>query len=247
MAYKDILQNWQDLRIQTETDLDKKLHDFSILFAYNSGKMKNKEFQLVDTKGIFENGKVHSFSGDVRTLFEQQNQKDCYSILKSKIIEKEPLSIDLMKLIHFELTKGTYDERPFLDNRRASEFKIYDYIVCRNEVGSVADNVGDELTELLNDVHVYCKKDVLKVAVYLHLVFLQIHPFTDGNGRVGRMLMNYFLMINDHPPIIIYEEDQLEFYKALECFDINEDIDPMVEFLKKECVKTWFEYEFSTI
>lgn len=244
MTYNDTVQNWLDLNIKTETDIDNELRNFRILFAYHSGKMKNKEFKIADTKGIFENGKVISFTGDVRTLFEQQNQKDCYDILKSKIPRKEPISIDLMKLIHFELTKGTYEERSFLDNRRSSEFKIYDYIICRNEVGSDADNVGFELTELLNDVRVYCRKDILKVAAYLHLVFMQIHPFTDGNGRVGRTLMNYFLMINDHPPIIIFEEDQMEFYQALECFDIRENIDPMVELLKKECVKTWNECVF---
>lgn len=63
--------------------------------------------------------------------------------------------------------------------------------------------------------------------------------FADGNGRLGRVLANYILMINDLPPIIIYNEDKKYYYAALEKFDIEEDIGSMVEFFKYEMEKTW--------
>lgn len=59
------------------------------------------------------------------------------------------------------------------------------------------------------------------------------------NGWIGRVLVNYFLMINDLPPIIIYNEDKKYYYLALEKFITKEDINLMVEFLKYEMIKTW--------
>lgn len=67
----------------------------------------------------------------------------------------------------------------------------------------------------------------------------QIHPFADGNGRVGRTLMNYYLMIHDLPPVIIYEEDKNYYYDALEEFDEKDNLEPTIEFVKYEMEKTW--------
>ena len=63
--------------------------------------------------------------------------------------------------------------------------------------------------------------------------------FADGNGRVGRALLNYYLMINNRPPVIIYEEDKKNYYEALNVFDEKLVIDDLYEFLKQQCVKTW--------
>jgi len=66
-----------------------------------------------------------------------------------------------------------------------------------------------------------------------------IHPFADGNGRVGRTLLNYFLMTRNHPPLIIYDEDKALYYAALEAYDKSEDIEPMHDFLRRETEQTW--------
>ena len=106
MDYGQIIKQWQSYNINKESDIDKYLHNFRILFAYNSGKIENGEINYYDTREVFENGRVSSFTGNVRTLFEQQNQKDCYEILKSKIISKEKISVDLIKQIHLNCAKG---------------------------------------------------------------------------------------------------------------------------------------------
>ena len=76
-------------------------------------------------------------------------------------------------------------------------------------------------------------------AAYFHAKFENIHPFADGNGRAGRLLMNYLLLLWDHPPIIIHEEDRRDYYAALERFDAAQSLEPLVEFLKAQTVKTW--------
>lgn len=109
--YEEAVKLWQSWNIQTEADLALRLDSFRILFAYHSGKIENDEINYHDTREIFENGKVINYTGSTRTLFEQQNQKTCYELLRPKILAKEPLSLPLVRTIHRTLTEGTYDEQ----------------------------------------------------------------------------------------------------------------------------------------
>jgi Fic family protein len=176
----------------------------------------------------------------VLALFEQQNQKLCYELLKEKIIGEKSLNIQLIKEIHKVLTSGTYDERRYIANKeRPGEFKKHDYVTGIHEVGSAVDNVESDLTELIEEINYYSGKDILKAAAYLHARFEDIHPFADGNGRVGRTLMNYYLMTHNHPPLIVYDEDKRMYYECLQKYDEAEELNSLYKFLKYETEKTW--------
>lgn len=238
--YDQIMKMWQGFGVSTEADIDMRLHSFRVLFAYNSGKIENDKIDYHDTRAIFENGRVLNYTGDTRTLFEQENQKLCYEFLKRKIISKEPLSTALILETHAILTSGTYDERRFLElGERPGTFKKHDYVTGREEVGSLPGDVEADLDDLLSEVAEHVQKDALKVAAYFHARFEYIHPFADGNGRVGRTLMNYYLMTCEHPPIVIHDDRKVEYYDALECYDRSEDLEPLYAFLHKETCSTW--------
>lgn len=66
-----------------------------------------------------------------------------------------------------------------------------------------------------------------------------IVPLPDGNGRVGRLAMNYFLVLHDHPPVIIHEEGRKGYYAALETWDVRQELEPLREFLKGQTEKIW--------
>ena len=72
-----------------------------------------------------------------------------------------------------------------------------------------------QLVQEINEGYLNSDEEILKVAAYLHNMIEQIHPFADGNGRLGRTLLNYFLMINNLSPIIIYNKDKNYYYKVL--------------------------------
>lgn len=238
--YVSVLSKWQQQKAAVESDIDRVLHNFRILFAYHSGKIENDRIDYHDTHEIFENGKISSYTGDIRTLFEQQNQKDCYDFLKPKIARREPLSLELVKQVHFELTKGTYDERRYnVNEERPGEFKKHDYVVGRYDVGSPAENVHKEIAEIVSEINAAAAADILTAASYFHGAFENIHPFADGNGRAGRTLMNYYFMISGHPPIVVHEERRGEYYNALDSFHLKEDIAPLKAYFKSECVQTW--------
>ena len=122
--YETVLKIWQGWNIRSVSDLELHLDSFRILFAYHSGKIENEHITYHDTREIFENGQVVGYTGDTRTLFELQNQKVCYDFLKSKMIEREPLSIPLILEVHRILTAGAYDERRYIvHGERPGEFK----------------------------------------------------------------------------------------------------------------------------
>lgn len=242
-TYKEVIEYWQKRKIDSTEKLKTVLDSFSILFAYNSGKIENSEITYHDTREIFENGKVINFTGDLRTLYEITNQKHCFEFLIDKIIAKEPISEEFIKKIHKLLTKGTYDERRYLVNEeRPGEYKKHDYVTGRNEVGSSAADVQLDIQNLVEEVTSVSKSDtesVIKIASYFHNVIEEVHPFADDNGRLGRTLTNYILMINNLPPLIVYDEDKKYYYAALEKFDEEDDLSPMIEFFKYEMEKTW--------
>lgn len=241
--YTDVITYWQSLKIDSKEKLENVLDNFRILFAYNSGAIENAEITYHDTREIFENGKVISFTGKLRTIFEISNQKTCYEYLLDKIIKKEKISENLIKKVHELLTIGTYDERRYiLNGERPGEYKKHDYVTGREEVGASANEVAKEIANLLNEVNsvnTNNAEDIIKIATYFHNKFENIHAFVDGNGRVGRTLTNYILMINNMPPLIVYDEDKKYYYAALEKYDKEDDIKSMIEFFKYEMEKTW--------
>jgi Fic family protein len=238
--YSRVISLWQSYKIASAADLDKYLGSFRILFAFHSGKIENEEITYHDTRDIFENGMVVNYTGSPRTLFEQQNQKLCYGVLKEKIVSKEPLSMELAKEVHRVLTSGTYNEHRYISNEeRPGEFKKHDYLTGVHEAGSAAENAANDLLELIVEVNAYEGKDVLKAAVYFHASFEFVHPFADCNGRVGRTLMTYYLMTHNHPPLIVYDEDKQMYYECLQKYNEAEELNPLYEFLKYETEKTW--------
>ena len=230
----------QKISIKSVEDLESELMNYNTLFAYHSNKIENDEITYHDTRDVFEDGQVRSFSGSPKTLFMIQNQLDCYHLLKEKIVNKEPITKELIKEMHFELTKGTYDhKRYFINHERPGEFKKHDYIVGVKEVGCLHEYVDEEIDLLINEIEENKGQDPLIVGCYLHAMFENIHPFADGNGRVGRTLLNYYLLINDVAPIVIYENDRNRYYKCLEAFDEHEDLTPLMQFVEESQKKTW--------
>lgn len=239
MEYIDVLDFWKKQDITNSAQLKAILKSFSFIFAYNSGKIENEEITYYDVKEIFDKNGVTSYTGSTKTLFEIQNSKSAHEEILKLFDKKESITEELLKHIQKVLTAGTYDERRCQLGERPGEYKKHDYVTGKNEVGASVEDVADEIDELLDELSNIDDEKALIAAAYFHAKLENIHPFSDGNGRVGRLMMNYFLLIHNHPPIVIFEEDRKEYYEALEDFDENIKLDKLVEFLKEETIKTW--------
>lgn len=240
ITYEEVVSRWKARQIGTAGSLEEVLSNFRILFAYHSNKIEGAGLDIHQTREIFENGRVINYTGDTRALFETSNQKTCFENLKERIAEDEPVTPGLVKSIHGDLLNGCYDEARWARGERPGEYKKHYYGVG-DDVGVSPEDVPAEMEFICRQVQ-ECggdENEILTAAAYLHCNFENIHPFADGNGRVGRTLMNYFLMIHDMPPAVIYEEDKETYYLSLAVFDKTEKLDGFIEFLKEETVKTW--------
>lgn len=241
ITYEQVLNQWRARPLSTLADIDTLLSNYRILFAYHSNKIENAGVSLQQTREIFENGRVINYTGDTRALFETQNQKECYEFLKQHILDKTAVTSDFIREVHKILNYGCYDESRWSKGERPGIYKKHYYGVGEN-AGVLPEDVPEEIDFLCAQLSDFSSDDpekILKAAAYLHCNFENIHPFTDGNGRTGRTLMNYFLMIHDVPPTILFEEDKETYYLALAVFDQTENPDGFVQFLKEQSIKTW--------
>lgn len=242
MNYNEIIEKWKQKNIQTTEDLKQSLSSYRIIFAYHSGVIENPEITYYNTREIFENGKVINYTGDIRTLYEIENQKKCFDFLADRIVKKESISTELILDIHKKLTQGTYDEVRWKKGERPGAFKLNDYCVADGQ-GALPEEVPGEIAELCEELEEVPDRgeNILKAAAYAHCKFENIHPFADGNGRVGRILMNYFLMIHGYPPVVFYNETKDVYYNALGYYDKTGEVLPFVDYMKSAMEQTWTE------
>ena len=124
---------------------------------------------------------------------------------------EEPLSESLIKQLHLLLKTGTSDSQK-------EWFAVGDYKRLPNEVGGIETSPPQEVhREMKNLISGYnhCKKKVLEHILDFHVRFEQIHPFQDGNGRVGRLIMFKECLANGIVPFIITDELKLFYYRGL--------------------------------
>lgn len=263
-----IAEAWKKRKIDSVYALDAALSNYRVLFAYHSNKIENAGLNLYQTREIFENGRVISYTGDLRALFETGNQKECYDFLREYIVNKTQVTPEFICQVHGILMHGCYNESRWQQGERPGEYKKH-YYLCDAPKGAlpaqstsrsdlscallhgVGEDAGVAPEEAASAIQDLCMElqeaeekadsleNILNIAGYFHLSFENIHPFADGNGRVGRTLINYILLVHGMPPVIIFDEDRETYYMALAVFDKSGKIDGFVRFIKEECVKTW--------
>ena len=238
-SYTKALALWRRKGIRTDAELAEALSSHSIAFAFHSGKSENDRITFHDTREIFEHDGVTAYTGDLRTLFEIRNAREAYELFLQAFRDRRPLDETLIQDFQRRLTYGTYDSRRWQLGERPGAYKRRDYVTGRGEVGAAPEDVAEEMAELLAELEDAGPEQSLTAAAYFHAKFENIHPFADGNGRTGRLAMNYLLALRDHPPIIIHEEDRRDYYGALEAWDEAQTLEPLRAFLQAQLEKTW--------
>ena len=237
--YEKAVALWQRRNVTNDAQLAEALNGHSIAFAYHSGKIENEQITYHDTREIFEHDGVTSYTGDLRTLFEIRNAKEANELFLNSFNERRPINEALVKEFQYSLTKNTYDTRRYQLGERPGEFKRHDYVTGKEEIGAAPEDVEEEMSELLAEIQDITEANALIAAAYFHAKFENIHPFADGNGRTGRLVMNYLLVLHNHPPIVIHEEDRRAYFDSLEAWDSAQELKPLTEFLKEQTAKTW--------
>lgn len=172
--------------------------------VYNSNAIENSTLTLEDTEKIIEGGELNR-DVNIREVFEAKNLAE----VTTKILEKSgrKLTLNLILDLHRLLLSN-------INNNIAGRFRTgKEWVRVGNHLGANPIFVGSLIQELVdnynNDENLY----FLDKIAYFHAEFETIHPFTDGNGRIGRVLINLQLMNLGLPPIIIQNKSKhTEYY-----------------------------------
>lgn len=238
MNYADVLKWWQNKELKTVDDYEQVLNNFQIVFACNSINIEGDNLSYHTTREVFEEKPISESGVIPRLIFEARNQKFAFKSILRCLEKRVTLSVELLKKLHFVMLYGSYDQRRWDKGERPGEFKVGDYCIGISEEGSAPEEVESDIKELFDEVNEF-EGDPIVAAAYMHARFETIHPFADGNGRVGRTLLNYYLMLKNYPPMIIHNEDKNVYFMALEAYDRLGEINGLQLFFIEQTIKTW--------
>ena len=186
-------------------------HKTQIDLTYNSNHIEGSRLTHDQTRYIFETNTIGIEGESVRVddIIETTNHFRCIDLIIDRAEEK--LTESLIKELHLILKSGTSDSRK-------DWFTVGDYKRLPNEVGgnetTAPEDVHREIKALLKEYNSKKQKSFEDI-IDLHQRFEAIHPFQDGNGRVGRLVMFKECLANGYVPFIITEELKMFYYRGL--------------------------------
>ncbi len=186
-------------------------HRTQIDLAYNSNHIEGSRLTHEQTRYIFETNTIGMTDEivNVDDIVETVNHFRCLDYIIDHA--EEPITEGLIKQLHRLLKTGT-------SVSQKEWFAVGDYKRLPNEVGGMETcspkEVHREMKNLISSYN-HCKRKVLANILDFHVRFEQIHPFQDGNGRVGRLIMFKECLANGIVPFIITDELKLYYYRGL--------------------------------
>lgn len=186
-------------------------HKIQIELTYNSNHIEGSKLTHDQTRYIFETNTigVENNALNVDDIIETANHFKCIDMIIDNATYK--LTEKFIKEIHFTLKSGTSDSRK-------DWFNVGEYKKLPNEVGGMMtaspETVEQKIKELLKSYN-QKSEHTLEEIIDFHYQFESLHPFQDGNGRVGRLIMFMQCLKNNIVPFIIDEELKMFYYRGL--------------------------------
>ena len=179
--------------------------------VYNSNAIENSTLSLEETERILLE-QMLSRNVSVREVFEAKNLARVTEYKRNKVKDSE-LNNDLILLFHQMLMGGIDDSIAGRFRRRGEYVRVGAHIAPAPE--QVERMMGNILVEYSSDLDSY----FLDKMARFHLDFEVIHPFCDGNGRIGRVLINYQLLKLGLPRVIIRDSEKKTYYRAFKDYE----------------------------
>jgi len=215
--YKAALGKEALVKLLSETEVAEQV--------YNSNAIENSTLTLEETEKILLQINLDRYINE-RELFEAKNLARVVEYINDRAKEQE-LGLNLILFLHKMLISNIRDDV-------AGRFRRENEFV---RVGNhIAPNPKEVIALLENALVAYqsaSHENIIKRISRLHLAFENIHPFVDGNGRIGRVINNYLLIREGFVPINIKFIDRAKYYEAFKEFDLKGEVRIMEEIVGK--------------
>uniref|UniRef100_UPI003BEF2648 Fic family protein n=1 Tax=Burkholderia arboris TaxID=488730 RepID=UPI003BEF2648 len=186
-------------------------------WTYHSNAIEGNTLTLRETKVVLEGITVGGKS--LREHFEATNHRDAIVYVENIVAKAEALSEWQIRNIHSLVLKG-------IDAEEAGRYRRENVVIAgASTTPPDFMHLPAEMAALIDWYEAAGNRHPVERAAELHTRFVKIHPFIDGNGRTGRLLLNFELMKAGYPPAIIRKEDRLAYYDSLDIACLSDDYD----------------------
>lgn len=200
-------------------------------FAYNSNKIEGSQLTKEQTASLFETGTVMS---DGTTVYRAKDIEEAngHFMMFTRSIQTIQTSLceDLIKEFHKCLKQGVFED--IANGYPIGQYKSRVNIVWDIETVS-PDKVSDEMNKLIMQYHSEKIKTLSSLARF-HAAYEKIHPFQDGNGRTGRIILFRECIINNIIPFIIRDTNKAKYTNVLNKAQKTNDVGDLTEYFKEE-------------
>ena len=199
------------------------------LLAYNSNKIEGSTLTEEQTASLFDNGTLPKSDDYYRA--KDVEEMNGHFLMFNKMLDTldEPLTQELIKQFHCELKSGVFEDR-------ANGYAIGDYKQRPNMIGMYQtvrpENVEDEMYALMEW---YFRQEAnISVLAEFHARYESIHPFQDGNGRTGRLILFRECLKNEIVPVVIEDTNRNEYMESMQEYRKEDKLDKLVNLFEKE-------------
>ena len=235
--WKEILSLKEELdhkRPLTEAELKRLNEEFMVEYTYNSNAIEGSTLTLKETSLVLQGITINK--KPLKEHLEAIGHKDAFYYVCDLVREKTPLTESIIKQIHSLVLVAEPQDRGVYR-------KLPVRILGANHTPPQPYLVPKQMEDLMINYKKWIKtKNIVDVVSLLHLNFEFIHPFIDGNGRTGRLLVNLVLMQNGFPPIDIKFSDRQRYYDCFEDFAISNKPTAMIDLISDLLIQRLKEY-----
>lgn len=216
----DALKEQLDMcRPFTQGELQRLRDEFLIEYTYNSNAIEGNTLTLQETALVLEGVTIDK--KPLKDHLEAVGHKDAFLYVQDLVKDKVPFSETVIKQIHTLVLMDRPEDRGIY---RRIPVRIMGAYHMPPEPAVVLEQMEKLVEEFDNK-----KLHPIESTALFHLKFEGVHPFVDGNGRTGRLIMNLFLMQNGYPPIDVKFADRRRYYGAFDSYYREGNAGAMVE------------------
>jgi Fic family protein len=200
--------------------------------VYNSNAIENSTLSLEETEKILLQIDLERYISE-REIFEAKNLARVVTYIDKKAKEQE-LTLEVILFLHKMLISNIRDDIAgrFRENN--------EYVRVGNHIAPPPGEILQRLEKMMVEYQAASHETAIKRIAKFHLTFEHIHPFVDGNGRIGRVLNNFLLIREGFVPINIKFIDRKKYYEAFKEFDGKGTADIMEEIVGKALTNSYY-------
>jgi Fic family protein len=204
--------------------LVKILEDIRLRHTYHSDAIEGNTLSLQETKVVLEEGLTIN-GKPLKDHIEAKDDAEAFDLMIELAQKKKQITQEIIQRIHETVTKGTLTDP---GKYRTENVRISGSKTTPPSYLKIVKLIDDYIKDIKT-----LKMNAISKAAFIHHKFVWIHPFSNGNGRVARLLTNLYLIKEGYPPIVLKKDDRKKYYNMLKQADSG-NLNPLTDFIAKE-------------